>query len=129
MPGAGTRARLDRVRLARGKMPTCRIEAKDEHAVETLVRHQHMASGWVEHHVMGVRDRLLGLVRPGLARQHHELMLVLESSVRRKRKHRDATAAIVGDDHELAAGIDGLMNAVLSSGRAAADQFGVSGLS
>ena len=42
-------------------------------------------------------------------------MLILERSISRNGQHRDAAAAVVGYDHELASRVDGLTNTVVPS--------------
>jgi hypothetical protein len=59
--------------------------------------------------------RLLDFVWTRLTWQPHELMLILERSIRRNGQHRDAAAAVVGYDQKLAGRVDGLANAIVPS--------------
>jgi outer membrane immunogenic protein len=93
MPGTGAGTRPDGSR--RGEPAVHLIEAKDEDAIESLVGNQHEAAGGVEHHVMGMRTRLLGRVRTGLARQYHQLMLIRKRSARLDGEYRDAAAPVI----------------------------------
>src|SRR6266567_8241248 len=127
MPGTSAWTRLDGIRLGWGKPAARRIEAEHEDAIEPLVRNQHEASGGIEYDVVGMRARLLGLVRAGFARQRHELMLILQRPVRRDRQHRDAAAGVIGHDQELAAGVDRLADAVLAARGGPIEQFGLAG--
>src|SRR6266446_611214 len=59
-----------------------------------------------------MRTHLLDLVRTGLARQRHQLMLVLERSVRRDGQDGNTAARIIGHHKEFARRVDGLKNGV-----------------
>src|SRR5229473_6361010 len=74
-----------------------------------------------------MRAHLLDLVRPGLARQRRQLMLVLERSVRRDGQDGNTAARIIGHHEEFARWVDGLTNAVLAAGRRAIEELGLAG--
>jgi hypothetical protein len=54
-------------------------------------------------------------------------VLILERAIGRDRQDRDAAAAVVGNDQELAGGIDSLTNAVLAASGGAVEQLGLTG--
>ena len=128
MAGTCTRAGLHAIRFGRGKPAARGVEAEHEHAIEPLVGDEHETAGRIEHDIVRMRARLLGLVRAGLARQVQELMLILERSVRSDGQHRDAAAGVIGHDQELAAGVDRLAHAVFSSRGGPIEQLGPAGL-
>src|SRR5258708_35563562 len=74
-----------------------------------------------------MRAHPLDLVRPRLARQRHQLMLVLERSVRRDGQDGNTAARIIGHHEEFARRVDGLTNAVLAAGRRAIEELGLAG--
>src|SRR5215813_2259939 len=126
--GTGAGPRLYRAQVGRRESAGCGVEAKYEDPVEPLVRHQHEATRRVEHDIVRMGTRLLDLVRTGVARQLHQLMLVPERSVRRDRQNCNASTRIIGHDKEFTRRVDGLSHAVLAASRSAIEKLGVAGL-
>ena len=85
-----------------------RLEAQDEDGVEALVWDRHKAARRIESHVVRMRPRLLDAMRPELAGEEQQIVIVGELAVGADREHRDIAGDVVGDDHEavLAGAVD-----------------------